>query len=103
MILCNDGVYYRLIYSDTSRNQIKKLHPALKPIIRSRLDQLSKEPFTGKRLERELSGYRSLRARRFRIIYKLNEAEQIIEIHYVGHRRDVYELLTEKTGHSPFR
>ena len=101
MILCNDGVNYRLIYSDTSRNQIKKLHPALKPIIRSRLDQLSKEPFTGKRLERELSGYRSLRARRFRIIYKLNDTEQIIEIHYVGHRKDVYELITEKTGLSP--
>jgi mRNA-degrading endonuclease RelE of RelBE toxin-antitoxin system len=96
-------VGYRLIYSDTCRNQIKKLNPALKPIIRSRLDTLSQEPFAGKRLERELSGYRSLRARRFRIIYKLNEAEQIIEVHYVGHRKDVYELFTEKTGNSPFK
>ncbi|BBO72946.1 hypothetical protein DSCW_03630 [Desulfosarcina widdelii] len=96
-------VHYRLIYSDTSRNQIKKLHPALKPIIRSRLDRLSQEPFAGKRLERELSGYRSLRARRFRIIYKLNEAEQFTEIHYVGHRKDVYELFTEKTGPSFLR
>ena len=94
-------VNYRLIYSETSRNQIKKLHPALKPIIRSRLDQLSEDPYTGKRLERELSGYRSVRARRFRIIYKLNEPAQIIEIHYVGHRKDIYELFTEKTGLSP--
>ena len=94
--------HYRLIYSDTSRNKIKKLHPALKPIIRSRMDRLSQEPFSGKRLERELSGYRSLRARRFRIIYKLNEAEQTIEIHYVGHRKDVYELFTEKTSPSFF-
>ena len=86
-----------LVYSETSRNQIKKLHPELKPIIRSRLDQLSKEPFLGKRLERELAGYRSLRARRFRIIYKISEAGQIIEIHYVGHRKDVYELFAEKT------
>jgi mRNA-degrading endonuclease RelE of RelBE toxin-antitoxin system len=96
-------VDYRLIYSDTSCNQIKKLHPALKPIIRSRLDKLIQEPFAGKRLERELSGYRSLRAKRFRIIYKLNEAEQIIEIHYVGHRKDVYELFTEKTSLSFLR
>ena len=90
-------VNYRLIYSETSRNQIKKLHPALKPIVRSRLDHLSKEPYMGRRLERELSGYRSLRARRFRIIYRINEAEQVIEIHYVGHRKDIYELFAEKS------
>jgi mRNA-degrading endonuclease RelE of RelBE toxin-antitoxin system len=57
---------------------------------------LREEPFKGKRLERELSGYRSLRAQRFRIIYMLNEAEKIIEIHYVGHRKDVYELFAER-------
>lgn len=87
---------YRLPYSETAKNQIKKLHPALKTVIRSRLDKLKKEPFIGKRLERELSGYRSLRAKRFRIIYKLSENKKNIEIHYVGHRKDVYELLAEK-------
>lgn len=91
-------VDHRLLYSATSRDQIIKLHPALKPIIRSRLDLLKKEPYSGKKLERELSGYRSLRARRFRIIYKINDANQIVEIHYVGHRRDVYELFAEKAG-----
>ena len=86
---------YRLLYSETAKNQIKKLHPELKPVIRSRLDKLKKEPFIGKRLERELSGYRSLRAKRFRIIYKLGENRKNIEIHYVGHRKDVYELLAK--------
>jgi mRNA interferase RelE/StbE len=85
---------YRLLYSETSRNQIKNLHPEIKPIIRSRLDRLQKKPFSGKRLEKELSGYRSLRARRFRIIYKLNEETKTIEIHYVGHRKDIYELFS---------
>ncbi|BBO90915.1 type II toxin-antitoxin system RelE family toxin [Desulfosarcina ovata] len=87
---------YRLVYSETAKIQILKLHPELKAIIRSRLDLLQKKPFKGKHLERELSSYRSLRAKRFRIIYKLNEAEKIIEIHYVGHRKDVYELFAEK-------
>ena len=89
---------YRLVYSETSKNQVSKLHPELKSIIRSRLDAIQEEPFSGKRLERELSGYRSLRAKRFRIIYKLNEPAKIIEIHYIGHRRDVYDLLAEKAG-----
>lgn len=86
---------YQLLYSETSRNQIKTLHPDLKPIFRSRLDRLREKPFSGKRLEKELSGYRSLRARRFRIVYKLNEADRTIEIHYVGHRKDIYELFSE--------
>ena len=41
---------YRLMYSETSRNQIIKLHPELKPIIRKKLDILKAEPFSGKRL-----------------------------------------------------
>ena len=89
-------VDYRLLYSETSKHQILSLHPDLKAIIRSRLDMLREEPFKGKRLERELSGYRALTAKRFRIIYMLNEAEKIIEIHYVGHRKDVYELFAER-------
>jgi mRNA-degrading endonuclease RelE of RelBE toxin-antitoxin system len=93
-------VDYRLIYSDTSRNQIVKLHPEIKSIIQKKLDTLQREPFIGKRLERELSGYLSFRARRFRIIYKLNDAAKHIEIHYVGHRKDVYELFAERADRS---
>lgn len=89
---------YRLLYSETSRNLIGKLHPDIKPVIRAKLDKLIKEPFMGKNLERELSGYRSLRAGRFRIIYRLNDEEQIIEIHFIGRRKDVYELFTEQKG-----
>ncbi len=93
---------YRLLYSETSRRQIGKLNPNIKTVIRSKLDRLQIAPYTGKRLERELAGYRSLRAKRFRIIYKLDEEKKIIEIHYVGHRKDIYELFTERTG-SPVR
>jgi mRNA interferase RelE/StbE len=89
---------YHILYSETSRKQIAKLHPDIKPVMRSRLDRLKKEPLAGKRLERELSGYRSLRARRFRIIYKVNDENKSIEIHYVGHRRDIYELFAGKSG-----
>ncbi|WP_435548770.1 type II toxin-antitoxin system RelE family toxin [Desulfobacterium sp. N47] len=91
---------YNLVYSETSRNLIAKLHPDIKPLIRSKLNKLQKEPFSGKTLERELSGYRSIRTGRFRIIYRLNEEKRIIEIHYVGRRKDVYELFTEQKGTS---
>lgn len=87
---------YRLLYSETSRQFIRRLHPDLKSIIRERLKNLSDDPYIGKPLERELSGYYTLRAKRYRIIYKIDESEHLIEIHYVGHRKDIYQLFKER-------
>ena len=90
-------ILYRLLYSETSRNLIRKLHPELKAIIRACLKRLVDNPYAGKPLERELSGYFSLRSKRYRIIYKIDEEEKIVEIHYVVHRKDIYPLLKERT------
>ena len=86
---------YRLLYSETSRKAIRNLHSELKAIIRKRLKELDNNPYAGKRLDKKLSQYYSLRARRFRIIYKVKEDEKTLEIHYVGHRKDIYELVRE--------
>ena len=87
---------YRLLYSETSRKQIKKLHPRLKPAIKSKIEQIREDPFIGKSLERELSGYFSVRTKRYRIIYRILEDKRIIQIYYVGHRRDIYELFGDE-------
>jgi addiction module RelE/StbE family toxin len=86
----------KLLYSETSRNQIRKLHPELKSIIRASLIKLAEKPYAGKPLERDLSGYYSFRTKRYRIIYKIDTAENIIEVHYVGHRKDIYQLFRER-------
>lgn len=87
---------YRLLYSDTSRKQIEKLHPQIKPLVKAKLEQIGDNPYIGKTLERELSGYLSFRTRRYRIIYKIREDEIEIEIHYVSHRKDIYELFGDE-------
>ena len=87
---------YRLVYSETSKNLIRKLHPQLKPIVKSKIERIKEDPYSGKYLENELSGYLSLRAKRYRIIYKIDDNKNTIQIHYVGHRKDVYELLGEQ-------
>jgi mRNA-degrading endonuclease RelE of RelBE toxin-antitoxin system len=87
---------FQLIYSETSLKQIKKLHPYLKPIIKSKIESISANPHTGKLLEKELSGYLSFRAKRYRIIYKVKEDTKTIEIHYIGHRRDIYETFGDQ-------
>ena len=86
---------YQLLYSETSRKQIRKLHPQIKPIIKSKIEGLQENPFSGKWLEKELSGYLSMQAKRFRVIYKIRDNDQTVEIHHVGHRKDIYELFRE--------
>jgi mRNA-degrading endonuclease RelE of RelBE toxin-antitoxin system len=86
---------YQLLYSETSRKQIRKLHPQIKPVVKSKIEGLQENPFSGKWLEKELSGYLSMQAKRFRVIYKIRDNDQTVEIHYVGHRKDIYELFKE--------
>jgi mRNA-degrading endonuclease RelE of RelBE toxin-antitoxin system len=86
---------YQLLYSETSRKQIRKLHPQIKPVIKSKIEKLRENPFSGKWLEKELSGYLSIQAKRFRVIYKIRDNDQTVEIHYAGHRKDIYELFRE--------
>jgi mRNA interferase RelE/StbE len=86
---------YHILYSETSLKQIKKLHPKIKPVVKSSIEKLQENPFSGKFLEKELSGYLSIRMKRFRIIYKISEDDRKVEIHHVGHRKDIYELFRE--------
>ena len=85
----------QLVYLETSRKQIRRLHPQIKPVLKSKIEKLRENPFLGKWLERELSGYLSVRAKRFRVIYKIKNNDQTVEIHHVGHRKDIYELFKE--------
>ena len=87
---------FRLLYSETVRTQIRQLHPQLNPLIKSKIEQIGQNPYNGKSLERDLSGYLSLRVKRYRVIYKIKEEGQSVEIHYVGHRKDIYELFGDQ-------
>ncbi len=86
---------YRLLYSRTCRRQIRSLHPQIKPIVKKQIEKLRDNPYLGKALEKELSGYFSLRSRRFRVIYNIEHQKEIVQIHYVGPRRDVYEIFKD--------
>ncbi len=86
---------YRLLYSETSSKQIKSLHPGLKPLVKKHIEDLKETPFLGKPLERELSGYYSLRTKKIRIIYDVDHEKHIVRIHYLGPRKDIYELFRQ--------
>jgi mRNA-degrading endonuclease RelE of RelBE toxin-antitoxin system len=56
------------------------------------------ERWTFKELKLELAGYRSLRSRRYRIIYRITEEARTVEILYFGVREDVYEAFRRLLG-----
>lgn len=82
---------YRARYTPEAAAIIKKLHPTIKAVVRAGIKEIVEDPLTGRELQFELSGFRSFRISRYRIIYRIDEANSRIEIHYVGPRRDVYE------------
>ncbi len=88
-------IVYSIFYSRSSRDQIKSLHPQIKPFVKSQIEQLKENPYLGKRLERELSGYYSLRTKRYRIVYSIEHQSHRLYIQYVGHRKDIYELFRD--------
>jgi len=81
----------RIRFAPEAARFIEKLHPENRKIIRQALDQIRRNPYSGHDLQEELSGFKSVKSKRYRIIYKVEERSSSIDIYVVGHRRDVYE------------
>ncbi len=86
---------YRVRYTPTASGSIRHLHPSVKQAIREAIRALSSDPFGGHPLTFELSGFRSLRVSRYRVIYRIEETKRTVEIHLVGARKDIYEVFRQ--------
>jgi len=75
---------------------IRHLPPDVKRSVKQALRSLSTDPFSGAPLMRELSGLWRFKVRRFRIIYELDRKAHVIRIFAIGHRREVYEELSDR-------
>jgi mRNA interferase RelE/StbE len=75
---------------------IRSLHPDLKRSIKSAVRAIAVDPECGNPLLRELDGLWKYRVRRFRIVYAIDRKTRVIRLMAIGHRRDVYEELTER-------
>lgn len=71
----------------------KELRRIVRPD-RSRLiaaiDDLSENPHQGKALKGELTGLRRIRVGAYRIIYEIRDAQLVVLVIRVAHRREVY-------------
>lgn len=80
----------RLRVPDDVARVVRGLHPAIKARIRAALDTLREDAASGKPLRDELSGLRSFRVGRFRIIYR-EPSRKVLEIVAIGPRVSIYQ------------
>jgi len=71
------------------------LHPDIKKQIRATLKTLYTAPYLGKSLQGELNLLRSLKMKRYRAIYQVNNENRTIIVYAIGHRKEIYEIVTE--------
>ena len=74
---------YEIRFTKEAVKDIKKLSPKLKNKLKEIiLNKISLEPYTGKKLIGDLSGFYSIRmSYKDRIVYSIDENKQIIFIH----------------------
>ena len=82
---------WKMRFTPESSRLLSKLHPDNKGQVKQALTELQQNPFTGKDLQEELSGFKSLRLKQYRIIYNTDEERNFIQIYHIGRRRDIYE------------
>ena len=69
---------------------IRGSHPQIKRKIKAALRNILDDPDQGKRLREELTGLRTYKVGRFRIIYR-ESSENYIEVVAIGPRKTIYE------------
>jgi mRNA interferase RelE/StbE len=86
---------YKLRVPEDVANLIRTIHPHLKKKIKSSLQTILYKPGSGKALKGNLTGLRSFRVSRFRIIYRVSGRKQV-EIIAIGPRERIYEETFRK-------
>ena len=86
---------YQVKITAFANNAAKQLNPEIKKAAKAALKELAENPSLGKELQTELSGFWFYRFLRYRIVYKADTQKKIIIVWAIGHRRDIYETMSE--------
>lgn len=82
---------YRVSISPQARKHLKQiLKQVHQEAIGFTIEELKENPYLGKPLTRNLTGKLSLRIGVYRIVYRIKEKDNLVEILTAGHRSNVY-------------
>lgn len=84
---------YKIRLSDGSLSDIQRLDKRTAKRIMSKIEWLAKNADLVKPLglRDNLTGFSKLRVGDYRIIYELNANENVLDIHIIGHRSEIYK------------
>lgn len=82
---------YRIKLTAQARREFKVVKSIYQEAIVATFEEMKENPFVGKLLARELVGKYSYKIGSYRIIYKINKRDRIIQVLTIGHRSTVYE------------
>lgn len=77
--------------SSKAERQIKQIKKIYQTAIISALEELREDSYVGKPLSRDLTGRFSYKIGVYRIVYKVNEQDKVVNILSAGHRATVYK------------
>ncbi len=80
-------------FAKTGKTTLQELDISVQRRIKEMLKQLAEDPSSGWALKDELLGFFACDTKSYRVIYTLTEAELIV--HRVGHRKVVYDDMSE--------
>jgi len=81
---------YKIKIAPRAMDQLKRLKLKYRFSLSLIIDDLKEDPFIGKPLTRDFLGRYSYRVGIYRIIYRINIKENLVEIITAGHRSTVY-------------
>lgn len=82
---------YQLKLTGRAKKELKNIKKIYEATISSALEEIKEDPFIGKALTRELTDRFSFKVGVYRIIYRVNKKDKIVNILTAGHRATVYE------------
>lgn len=82
---------YKASISPRAKRHLKEITKEIhREAIASAIEEIKEDPYIGKPLTKELIGKYSFKVGVHRIIYKIKEKDNLIEILTAGHRSSVY-------------
>lgn len=81
---------YQLKLTGRAKKELKNIKKIYELAINSALEEIKEDPFVGKPLTKELTGKFSFKVSVYRIIYRLNKNDKIVNVLSAGHRATVY-------------
>lgn len=84
---------WQLVITPKVETTLRILSPQIKRYIRQALEEIRNDPWIGKSLRDELAGFYSFRARRFRIVYRIERQRITVVVVGVGPRKTIYQEL----------